>query len=247
MFLTCKMLCEFVHWVSVWLSFNDSIEEFQYYFRPILKLVSQPNWSIYARQYVDTITTYNLKLISIILFFYCLSHFSRINDFLGLSTKDRLSSLTSWYSGKDWGPILCESYGPLPGKIIVTFLLIYLVFLCFFLPLFSLESHQITHSQQLNTPISVIFCIFGDRSLLMTGGGLAKKGSGSWGSFDRKGEGAPKNIGSEGGRGRLLAGRVSRRPGTPLEQKMDAFGVFGRPNSGEKGKLFSIISILKYI
>jgi hypothetical protein len=33
---------------------------------------------------------------------------------------------------------------------------------------------------------------------------------------------------------------------TPLEQKMDAFG---RPNSGEKGKLFSIISpsILIYL
>ena len=39
---------------------------------------------------------------------------------------------------------------------------------------------------------------------------------------------------------RLLARRASRRPGTPLEQKMDAFG---RPNSGGKGKLFSIISL----
>jgi hypothetical protein len=45
---------------------------------------------------------------------------------------------------------------------------------------------------------------------------------------------------------RRLARRVSRRPGTPLEQKMDAFG---RPNSGKKGKLFSIISpsILIYL
>ena len=43
---------------------------------------------------------------------------------------------------------------------------------------------------------------------------------------------------------RLLARRASRRPGTPLEQKMDAFG---RPNSGGKEKLFSIISLLKYI
>jgi hypothetical protein len=34
--------------------------------------------------------------------------------------------------------------------------------------------------------------------------------------------------------------RASRRPGTPLERKMDAFG---RPNSGGKGKLFSIISL----
>jgi hypothetical protein len=33
---------------------------------------------------------------------------------------------------------------------------------------------------------------------------------------------------------------LSRRPGTPIEQKMDAFG---HPNSGEKGKLFSIISL----
>ena len=39
---------------------------------------------------------------------------------------------------------------------------------------------------------------------------------------------------------RLLVRRASRRPGTPLERKMDAFG---RPNSGEKGKLFSIISL----
>ena len=39
---------------------------------------------------------------------------------------------------------------------------------------------------------------------------------------------------------RLLARRASRRPGTPLEQKMDAFG---RPNFGGKGKLFSIISL----
>jgi hypothetical protein len=39
---------------------------------------------------------------------------------------------------------------------------------------------------------------------------------------------------------RLLARRASRRPGTPLERKMDAFG---RPNSGEKGKLFSMISL----
>ena len=37
---------------------------------------------------------------------------------------------------------------------------------------------------------------------------------------------------------RLLARRASRRPGTPLEQKVDAFG---RPNSGGKGKLFSMI------
>ena len=35
--------------------------------------------------------------------------------------------------------------------------------------------------------------------------------------------------------GRLLARRASRRPGTPLERKMDAFG---RPNSGEKGNYF---------
>jgi hypothetical protein len=33
---------------------------------------------------------------------------------------------------------------------------------------------------------------------------------------------------------------LSRGPGTPIEQKMDAFG---HPNSGEKGKLFSIISL----
>jgi hypothetical protein len=39
---------------------------------------------------------------------------------------------------------------------------------------------------------------------------------------------------------RLLARRASRRPGTHLERKMDAFG---RPNSGGKGKLFSIISL----
>jgi hypothetical protein len=39
---------------------------------------------------------------------------------------------------------------------------------------------------------------------------------------------------------RPLARRASRRPGTPIEQKMDAFG---RPNSGEKGKLFSMISL----
>ena len=39
---------------------------------------------------------------------------------------------------------------------------------------------------------------------------------------------------------RLLARRASRRPGTPLEQKMDAFG---RPISGEKGKFFSIVSL----
>jgi hypothetical protein len=39
---------------------------------------------------------------------------------------------------------------------------------------------------------------------------------------------------------RLLARRASRRPGTPLERKVDAFG---RPNSGGKGKLFSIISL----
>jgi hypothetical protein len=39
---------------------------------------------------------------------------------------------------------------------------------------------------------------------------------------------------------RLLARRASRRPGTPLEGKMDAFG---HPNSGEKGKLLSIISL----
>jgi hypothetical protein len=38
----------------------------------------------------------------------------------------------------------------------------------------------------------------------------------------------------------LLARRASRRPGTPLERKMDAFG---RPNSGGKGKLFSIVSL----
>ena len=38
----------------------------------------------------------------------------------------------------------------------------------------------------------------------------------------------------------LLARRASRRPGTPIEQKMDAFG---RPNSGGKGKLFSMISL----
>jgi hypothetical protein len=177
--------------------------------------------------------------------------FFKDQRFVGIINQGPIVIVDTWHHGIvvkiEAEAILCESCRPLPGKILVTFSLIYLVFLCFFLPLFSLESHQITHSQQLNTPISVIFCIFGDRSLLMTGGGLAKKGGGSWGSFDRKGEGAPKNIGSEGGRGRLLAGRVSRRPGTPLEQKMDAFGVFGRPNSGEKGKLFSIISILKYI
>jgi hypothetical protein len=34
---------------------------------------------------------------------------------------------------------------------------------------------------------------------------------------------------------RLLARRASRHPGTPLEQKMDAFG---RPNSGEKINYF---------
>jgi hypothetical protein len=39
---------------------------------------------------------------------------------------------------------------------------------------------------------------------------------------------------------RLLARRASRRPGTPLERKMDAFG---SPNSGGKGKLFPIISV----
>jgi hypothetical protein len=33
----------------------------------------------------------------------------------------------------------------------------------------------------------------------MTGGGLAKKGGGSWGIFDWKVGGAPKNISSEGG------------------------------------------------
>jgi hypothetical protein len=38
---------------------------------------------------------------------------------------------------------------------------------------------------------------------------------------------------------RLLARRASRRPGTP-QKKMDAFV---RPNSGGKGKLFSIISL----
>ena len=37
-----------------------------------------------------------------------------------------------------------------------------------------------------------------------------------------------------------FARRASRRPGTPIEQKMDAFG---RPNSGEKGKLFAMISL----
>ena len=37
-----------------------------------------------------------------------------------------------------------------------------------------------------------------------------------------------------------FARRVSRRPGTPIEQKMDAFGC---PNSGEKGKLFAMISL----
>ena len=37
-----------------------------------------------------------------------------------------------------------------------------------------------------------------DHSLFMTGGGLAKKGGGSWGIFDQK-RGGPKNIGSEGG------------------------------------------------
>jgi ATP-dependent helicase YprA (DUF1998 family) len=37
---------------------------------------------------------------------------------------------------------------------------------------------------------------------------------------------------------RLLARKASRRPGTPLEQKVYAFG---RPNSGGKGKLFSMI------
>jgi hypothetical protein len=37
-----------------------------------------------------------------------------------------------------------------------------------------------------------------DHSLFMTGGGLARKGGGSWGIFDWKG-GAPKNISSEGG------------------------------------------------
>ena len=49
-----------------------------------------------------------------------------------------------------------------------------------------------------------------------------------------------------GGRGRLLARRASRRPGTPLERKMDAFG---RPNSVGKGKLFSMssLSILIYL
>ena len=48
------------------------------------------------------------------------------------------------------------------------------------------------------------------------------------------------------GLSRLLARRASRRPGTPLERKVDAFG---RPNSGGKGKLFSIISlsILQYL
>jgi hypothetical protein len=39
---------------------------------------------------------------------------------------------------------------------------------------------------------------------------------------------------------RLSARRASRRPGTPLERKMDAFG---RPKSGGKGKLFSMISL----
>ena len=39
---------------------------------------------------------------------------------------------------------------------------------------------------------------------------------------------------------RLLARRASRRPGTPLERKIDAFG---RPNSGGISKLFSIISL----
>ena len=39
-------------------------------------------------------------------------------------------------------------------------------------------------------------------------------------------------------RTRLLARGASRRPGTPLEQKMDAFG---RPNSGEKGNYFQLI------
>jgi hypothetical protein len=40
--------------------------------------------------------------------------------------------------------------------------------------------------------------------------------------------------------------RASRHPGTPLERKMDTFG---RPNSGGKGKLFSITSrcILIYL
>ena len=40
--------------------------------------------------------------------------------------------------------------------------------------------------------------------------------------------------------GRLLARMTSRRPGTPLERKMDAFG---RLNSRGKGKLFSMISL----
>jgi hypothetical protein len=39
---------------------------------------------------------------------------------------------------------------------------------------------------------------------------------------------------------RLLARRASKRPGKPLQQKIDAFG---RPTYGEKGKLFSIISL----
>ena len=43
---------------------------------------------------------------------------------------------------------------------------------------------------------------------------------------------------------RLLARRASRRPGTPLERKMDAFG---RPNSGGKGNYFQLLSILIYL
>ena len=97
---------------------------------------------------------------------------------------------------------MCESCGPLPGKILVTFSLnIYLVSLCFFLPLFSLESHQITHSQQLNTPISVIFCIVGDSSLLMTGGGLAKKGEGREVFLIEKTKGHQKILVQKGGGG----------------------------------------------